>query len=307
MSSEFVHTAGLYADEDEFRSMMIGVARDGAAVGEPTVFALTDSSARLLHEAVLDIPGVIFVPNTYSRPPMVIRAMLALFRSWAAADGGGLRIVGEVHDLTPPAWEPWARYEAAVNHIFAGYRVSALCAYNVNTTPDAVLAEVERTHPRLATADNAPRPSDRYLPPETFLRSRPQPSPDPIERGTPVAELIDPVPATARRVVAEVAARTSLAPTASEDFICGVNEVVTNANLYGRPPCVLRIWAASDRLHAVVSDTGSGPTDPFAGLQPSARSGRSGGGMGLWIAHQLCDRVTHANHDGFTVRLTAEA
>jgi anti-sigma regulatory factor (Ser/Thr protein kinase) len=54
-----------------------------------------------------------------------------------------------------------------------------------------------------------------------------------------------------------------------------------------------------------VTDGGDGPTDPFAGLLP-ARNG-SGGGLGLWLTHQLCDHVTLGRTgEGFTIRLVAE-
>ena len=53
-----------------------------------------------------------------------------------------------------------------------------------------------------------------------------------------------------------------------------------------------------------VSDGGSGTTDPYAGLLPTARA--PAGGLGLWLAHQLCDHVhLHSSPDGFTVRLIA--
>jgi len=51
-----------------------------------------------------------------------------------------------------------------------------------------------------------------------------------------------------------------------------------------------------------VTDTGTGPVDPFVGLLP--RTGSSGGGLGLWISHQLVD-ITHRRHpSGYTIRIS---
>lgn len=51
-----------------------------------------------------------------------------------------------------------------------------------------------------------------------------------------------------------------------------------------------------------VTDQGQGPRDPFAGLQAAAHA--PNGGVGLWLANQLCDHVAaHHRTDGFTLRL----
>jgi hypothetical protein len=53
-----------------------------------------------------------------------------------------------------------------------------------------------------------------------------------------------------------------------------------------------------------VSDRGSGPGDPYAGLLPPDPTERPTGGFGLWIVHQLCDRVVMSSVDGFAVDVT---
>jgi anti-sigma regulatory factor (Ser/Thr protein kinase) len=76
---------------------------------------------------------------------------------------------------------------------------------------------------------------------------------------------------------------------------------VVNVIVHGRPPMLLRIWAQPDRMTVTVADTGSGPVDPFIGLVLPTSS--SGGGLGLWISHQLVD-ITHRCH-GYAIRMTA--
>jgi anti-sigma regulatory factor (Ser/Thr protein kinase) len=53
-----------------------------------------------------------------------------------------------------------------------------------------------------------------------------------------------------------------------------------------------------------VRDRGRGPADPLVGLMPVPERAR--GGLGLWIAHQVCSDVgLVVDGDGFMVRLTA--
>lgn len=314
MSGDFLHEACLYAGDDELKSLMIPFAREAAAAGEPILFALGDRSRELLTPELGDVEGVTFIPSAYAQPAGAVRALLECFDAHVAqGNGGRLRIVGEILASTPLEWEPWARYEAAGNRIFADYPAWAVCIYDTRTTPAQVLAEVTRTHPQIATADGRHRPNDHYQQPEAFLRCRPAPPGDPLEHSAPDIELINPAPAAARRALAQLAARAQLDQAAVDDFVLGVNEVVTNAHLHGRLPAVLRLWAADDRLHATVNDAGPGPTDPFAGLRPSPRPADGqdsrGLGLGLWMTHQLCGHVTHSTdpHDGFTIRLTTGA
>jgi anti-sigma regulatory factor (Ser/Thr protein kinase) len=62
---------------------------------------------------------------------------------------------------------------------------------------------------------------------------------------------------------------------------------------------------ADDRVVCTISDAGPGFDDPFAGYGPAHGDDLSRGGMGLWLARQLCDHVdiTH-DDDGVRVRLT---
>jgi anti-sigma regulatory factor (Ser/Thr protein kinase) len=62
--------------------------------------------------------------------------------------------------------------------------------------------------------------------------------------------------------------------------------------------------ASPRRIVVLVRDRGPGPADPYVGLRPVP--GAPTGGMGLWLAHQLCTYVDMVREpDGFTVRLVA--
>ncbi len=77
---------------------------------------------------------------------------------------------------------------------------------------------------------------------------------------------------------------------------------MTNAKVHGRPPVALRAWTVVNRIVVAVTDRGSGLAHPYAGYLPD------GGALGLWLARQLCRRVTMVRHAAaFTVRLVAGA
>ena len=58
-------------------------------------------------------------------------------------------------------------------------------------------------------------------------------------------------------------------------------------------------------MSSAPSPTTGGPRQPFAGYGPAHGDDLSHGGMGLWLARQLCDHVDIlTGPDGVTVRLT---
>ena len=84
-----------------------------------------------------------------------------------------------------------------------------------------------------------------------------------------------------------------------------VDEITSNAVRHGTPPAGLRLWIAPGLLVAAIRDSGHGLDDPFAGYGPAHGEDLSRGGMGLWLARQLCDHVDiSTDDDGTRVRLT---
>lgn len=301
-----VHEVGLHEGDDGLVSLVVPFAEAGLAAGEPVALALGRRRAELVRAALPDSPDVTFLTSRYIRPASAVAAVLESLTAHVASSPARMRVVGEldVSSLSAATWGPWARYEAAVNHLYAPFPVTAMCVYDTAVTPADVITDLMATHSRVATPDGSSRTNGRYQDPVEFLRSRPT-VPDPLENTPPVVELVDPDPAAARRAVRSLAARSSVANDDVADLVVGVSEVVANAWLHGRPPVITRMWTTADRLVVTVSDAGEGPVEPFAGL---TQLDDDIGGRGLWIAHQLCAQVDHADTgDGFTVRLTARA
>ncbi len=301
----YYHEALRYGSDEELLAAAVPFLLDGVAAGEPTIVALCEPNTALVREALggADTPVVFHSGgDMYARPAGAIRAYSDLFAEHTADGAHRIRVLGE---LPPEAlgatWDWWARYESAINDAYAEFPLWTLCAYDERTTSPEVMADVARTHPNLARPGDTPLPSADYVEPDRFLRHDVPSAPDPLQQTTPAMELVNPLPAQARAALANVADGV-LTPEELGDLRIAVTETVTNAMSHGTAPIVVRFWAGPDRVVVTVTDGGTGPADPFAGLRAAAHAPT--GGLGLWLTYQLCDHVAmSASEDGFTVRM----
>lgn len=304
--SGYLHEAVYYSSDEEFLSVAIPFLRGGVEAGEPTIVSFEHHLDGLLRRELGGIEGITFQPYAavYASPAIAIRRYRELLTRLVAGGAAQIRLFGEI----PPfglgeTWDWWARYEAAVNAAYDEFPLWSMCAYDLRVTPEHVLADVARTHRQSVGPGDVRSPSETYAGAVAFL-SDPRPiAADPVESSVPRVDLADPLPGLARRALAPVAAEF-LRQDRLDDFLVAVSEIVTNAIEHGRPSVRLRCWATPARVVATVADRGDGPTDPFAGLLPAAKAPH--GGLGLWLAHQLCDHVTFGplSDGGFVVRMT---
>lgn len=306
--SGYVHEALLYESDQHLLDVVVPFLEDGRRQGEALLVDVEPRTEALLREALARTDDVLFVEqdHRYGTPAAAIRGYLARFEQLLAGGASQIRAVGQIPDAAvATGWRAWGRYEAVVNHAYARVPVWGMCLYDARSTPADALGEVRCTHPRLTTSGAAHVPNADYQEPARWLAERPPPLPDPLERTSPVVELRDPWPHQARAAVGPLLDGRSADVAA--DLATATSEIVANARAHGRHPVQLRVWADDDRVVIAVDDRGSGPDDPHAGLVPPER--RLGdGGLGLWIAHQLCsDVVMHRTDEGFRVRITADA
>jgi anti-sigma regulatory factor (Ser/Thr protein kinase) len=303
----FVHEAGYYGSDEEFLAMVVPFLSGGLNAGEPTFAVFTEPKIALLRDALPDPPAVTFLSGDvqYNRPAATIRAYRQVVTTQLAAGASQVRVAGGVpHPGVGTPWSGWARYEAAVNRAFADFPLRALCPYDTRITPDDVLADVARTHPRLVTAHGGLTVSADYIEPAEFLDTRIHAEPDPLEDFAPAMEMVDPATGAARRAVEGIALACGIPRDEVDDLVTAAHEAVTNALLYGRKPVRFRVWPGPRRVVVSVTDRGQGPSDPFAGLLPPARFPDAG--LGLWLIHQLCRHVTMSRDErSFTIRLVA--
>ncbi|WP_447002139.1 anti-sigma factor RsbA family regulatory protein [Saccharothrix isguenensis] len=299
------HAAVYYGSYDELLAVVVPFVRAGVDAAEPTVVSLAKHKSDLVRAALPDASDVEFLvaDDLYARPAAAIKSYRDLMAGYVADGASRIRIFGEVpRSGLGATWDWWARYEAAVNHIYDEFPLRSMCGYDTRDTPRHVLDDVARTHPFVATADGRHLTNDRYVEPRSFLTASRTMTDHAIQHTPPLVGLTDPTPAEARRAVLATN-RTSLSSDEIDDLSLSVTEVVTNALRHGRRPVQVRAWSDTAQLVVTVHDCGTGPSDPFAGLLPAPD--RSTGGFGLWLAHQLCHHVAFAGDErGFTIRLT---
>jgi anti-sigma regulatory factor (Ser/Thr protein kinase) len=299
------HEAGFYGSDAEFLSLIVPFVTDGAAAGEPVVLGYDARKSDLLRAALPRLAPSAFLGDAslYATPAGAIEAYRREFDRRLAAGAEQIRIAGDVpHEGNGGRFAGWDRYESAVNAVWEDYPVWSRCVYDAQTVSDDVRDVVERTHRRLVAPDGSAAASPRYQEVGEF-RPLP-PAADPLEATSPSVSLVDASLKTTRRRVA-AAARGRLDADAYDDLLFALSEAVINAQLHGRPPVTVRVWAAPDRVVATVHDTGSGPDGPLTGLVPTPE-GTCGAGLGLWLCHQRAGvELTMTTDDGFAVRLRA--
>lgn len=301
------HETVFYGSDDEFVSAIVPFLKEGVDAREPTLVSVGEKNSALIRKAMPNVSDLVFLPSAkhFTRPASTIRSCTQFVQGHLASGAHQVRMLGDVpHAGLGLPWAPWARYEAVANHAYSRFPLWKLCPYDTRLMSPQVRKDVECTHPRVATLEGGHNLNDRYLDPTEFFSGLSEADQDPLEQTTPLVDLWDPTAAAAREAVATLSGHSSVKPDALSNLITAVSEVVTNALVHGLPPVQLKAWAASDRLVVSVHDSGEGPTDPFAGLIPSESI--VSGGLGLWIAHQLCNQVAYLRSGGgITVRLTA--
>jgi anti-sigma regulatory factor (Ser/Thr protein kinase) len=104
--------------------------------------------------------------------------------------------------------------------------------------------------------------------------------------------------------VAATATAAGLAPSRVADLMAAASELAANSVLHGGGRGLATIWGEDGVVYVEVADAGT-ITDPTVGQRrpdPDAESGR-----GLYIANQLCDRVSiDSTETGTRIRLRME-
>lgn len=300
----FEHDALFYETEDAFVGTLVPFLREGMERGEGTVAATTRSNIGLLREELgADAAAMSFIEHEdwYVRPARTIAGWAGVLNDLLAKGHGYVRIVGEVRfGTTADEHASWTRYESALNRAFADAPAWIVCPYDARAFPEQLLQDAQRTHPMVWNGNRGV--SERYVDPAALLTEIPEPAPR--TAGTPLVNVpLDGNLAEVRRIVREAARGARVPSYRVDDLLLALNEVATNSVRHGRGPAGLALWILDDRIVCEVSDHGDGLADALAGYVPPAREAESG--MGLWVAHQLCDGFAiDAHGHGTTVRLS---
>jgi anti-sigma regulatory factor (Ser/Thr protein kinase) len=107
--------------------------------------------------------------------------------------------------------------------------------------------------------------------------------------------------AAIRAVVHRYAMQAGLPETRAIDLVLAVSEVAANTVRHAKSPGSLKIWYDTEQIICQIQDEGF-IADPLAGQRKP--SPEAMGGHGLWIVHQVCDKVEMCSDEtGTTIRL----
>jgi anti-sigma regulatory factor (Ser/Thr protein kinase) len=297
-----VHRALVYGNDTEYLATAIPFLRAALAAGDVMLAVVPQRRIDTLREELgADSAKVQFVDATtwYEHPIRTIAAYDEFVRGHASRRLSALT-EPFCRDRTALEIVEWMRYEAVVNAVFGGSGARALCAYDRNAVPPAVIASARRTHTEMVEG-GATRPSRDYTDPGRVSAScdrTPLPRP-PCFESMPI-ESTDLL--SVRTFVAEQATRHGLPNGALSGLLVAVTEVATNAVRHGTPPIAVRVWADDGDLVCEVADCGFWHPAELLGFLPPESA--SAGGFGLWGVRMLTDLVqVRTNWDGTVVRL----
>ena len=302
------HDALLYESADHLTKVAVPFLIDGLAAGDAAVVAAGTATAALLRDAVGGDPRVHVLErdDVYrARTPAAITTFRRLAEQRVSEGVHRVRVVGEVDfGATERDWLEWQRYESVINEALASWPLWGLCVFDTQRLPETLLTAALQTHPRVMTPQG-PEANPRFTEPADYLRGLPVPV-EPLEATPPrlhAAHVAD--FASLRRALAAELAGVPADEDLLQDFLLAVDEMTSNALRHGGRPVDLRLWTGTDRVVCTIGDHGAGWDDPFAGYGPAHGEDLSQGGMGLWLARQLCDHVDiTSGPDGARVRLT---
>jgi anti-sigma regulatory factor (Ser/Thr protein kinase) len=303
----YEHDLLLHDTPEELAAVAVPFLQAGLDAGDAAVVIAGPRATAVLRDALGDDDRVVVLEPTdvyRLRTPAAITAFRQLAEQ-RAPQGHHLRVVGETaFGPTPRNWLEWQRYEAVINAALHTQPLWGLCVYDTSRLPDEVIESGLRTHPYLVTAEGR-QANPGYQDAADYLRSLPVPA-EPLEETEPLLRVDDVSDFVGlRHTVGQVLSTLGGSRDLAEDLQLAIDEMSSNAVRHGGLPVRLRLWGSADRVVCTISDRGPGMDDPFAGYGPAHGTDLSRGGMGLWLARQLCDHVDVVdNGAGLTVRLT---
>ena len=107
--------------------------------------------------------------------------------------------------------------------------------------------------------------------------------------------------AAVREFITTRARRACLSPQRVKDLVLAVSELAANTLAHTSGPGTLLVWTTDEEIVCQVDDSGQ-LSDPEPGTARPAPDAL-GGGRGLWVVRQICDRVEiRAGEHGTTIR-----
>ena len=302
----FRHEAVFYEGIDDFVDQISAFLRDGIERGERALVVVSAGKIAKLKEALgpsAELVAFADMAEVGLNPARIIPAWRD-FVDEHTGSGRRFRGVGEPiwAERTPAELVECHRHEALLNVAFADSEAFWLvCPYDTTALAEAVLDDARRSHPYVSTGvgdDGAP--SATYSGTDELSKPFAAPLPAPPQDAETLRISTSTLP-DIRRMVARRAKAAGFDRTQECDMVFVTNEIATNTLRHGGGEGVFRIW---DDGNALVSETNDTGRIVHAMVGRERPGGSESGGLGLWIANQLCDLVQiRTFDDGSVVRL----
>jgi AcrR family transcriptional regulator len=232
----FVHEALVYSSDEELLSRVVPFVGRALQEGEPALVVLpAEKNARVQAALGAAAGDVAFTDAAvfYGRPATTIAAYRRILDEHLSSRSAGerLHVVAEVQfGDTVGEQAAWTRYEAMVNHCFAGSPAWIICSYDTRELPEHVVSYAACTHPFISTgaeheASTAYRETDELVA-RAALAAGPAGRRDPLDRVQVRDEAdID----RASRAVGRAARAAGLEAQTVADIVVVVSELLHDA------------------------------------------------------------------------------
>ncbi|TDT29258.1 histidine kinase-like protein [Streptomyces sp. BK208] len=297
------HQALVYGSDEAFLAAMVPFCRSGVEAGDTVLAVTTRSNVDLLLEELGEAARhVEFVDaDDWCRTPGPTLGAYRRYVEQYTARGRArrLRVISE------PVWHGRAlleasertRYESALDAAFTDRRAHIVCLYDTRTLPEAVVADVRRTHPAPLTGPRSTAPGTGRGPRQRPLEPVPADGEEAVMRfGRDLSAV--------RAFVTEAATALGMPDDRTRRLVFAVNEVATNALQHGAEgKGRVTVRRCGSRVVCdVTSPCNTAGLDWYAGYLPPDPAQRRG--HGLWAVRQLCDAMeVGAGSRETTVRL----
>jgi anti-sigma regulatory factor (Ser/Thr protein kinase) len=296
----FRHEATFYEGADGFATAVVPFIAGQIATGA-VVLVMADPERTGTIRAALgpETPSLRFEdPDALGRNP---GRLIPRWTDFAAtADQRPLVGVGALrYSATPAEQVEFELHEALLNVAFAngtGWRL--VCPFDIEQNPDAA-REARRSHPAILEGERISE-SPTYLGVGAAALTMSEPLPKPPSGATELAFEQADLPEV-RAFLRDHIQGSDPAPMHAADLVLAAHEAATNCLRHGGGWGRVLIWREGSTLLCEVEGNGL-ITDPLVGRRrPDARRG---GGLGLWIVHQVCDLVQiRSGPNGTVVRM----
>jgi anti-sigma regulatory factor (Ser/Thr protein kinase) len=292
------HQALFYKDAGEYLEGILDFINPALDRDEPVAIAVPEPKLRRLRAELGNRAAPIEFLDMFElgrNPGRIMPAVLEMIERHASRP---LRLVGEPiwPGRSPEEIREATRHDALINLVWPHANISVLCPYDVARLDDQVLRDAEHTHPGVVR-DRRLASSWRYGD-GTMPAGCDQPLPDPPPGALAREFAIDDL-GCLRAWVAELADAWALDSERGAELVIAINELTTNTVKHAGTHGVLRFWTVPGEMIFQIDDAGH-IADPLAGRRHQVTGM---GGLGLWIANQLCDLIeVRTNATGTKIR-----